>query len=218
VRFVPLPGTAAEGEQVLKILNLDSDRLLVGAKATKSALMKAAGPRILHVATHGYFLSDPERVQPAPVLSMSVEHKAAVPITANSLLRSGLALAGANRSQSGLLTALEAASLDLWGTQLVVLSACDSGVGDVHNGEGVYGLRRALVMAGSRSQVMTLWKIDDDATRGFMASYYRRLAKGEGRAAALQAVQRETLNIEEHHHPYFWASFINSGDSGPLGQ
>ena len=217
LRFVPLPGTAAEGDQIRDILHLDAGRLLTGPNATKAALRQAAGPRILHVATHGFFLADLEPAQPTAALSLKVEHLVRTPAAPNPLLRSGLALAGANRSQSdGLLTALEATSLDLWGTQLVVLSACDSGVGDVSNGEGVYGLRRALVMAGSRAQVMTLWKIDDDATQGFMASYYGRLAKGEGRAAALQAVQRDTLKSDEHRHPYYWASFINSGDSGPL--
>jgi hypothetical protein len=107
----------------------------------------------------------------------------------NPLLRSGLALAGANAPQhgteDGLLTAFEVAGLDLWGTELVVLSACDTGLAQVHNGEGVYGLRRALVMAGSASQLMSLWKVADDATRDLMVAYYRCVMAGEGRAEAL---------------------------------
>ncbi len=115
----------------------------------------------------------------------------------NPLLRSGLALAGANRLKSGdddgILTAQEAAGLDLWGTKLVVLSACDTGVGEVKNGEGVYGLRRALVLAGSETQVMSLWPVSDKGTRDLMIEYYWRLLRGEGRSAALRAVQLQML-------------------------
>jgi CHAT domain-containing protein len=101
-------------------------------------------------------------------------------------LRSGLALAGANKrdlaiSDNGILTALEMASLDLWGTQLVVLSACETGLGDTRIGDGVYGLRRALVIAGTETQIMSLWEVDDAATRDLMVDYYDRLIKGEGR-------------------------------------
>jgi CHAT domain-containing protein len=135
----------------------------------------------------------------------------------NPLLRSGLALAGANRRQSdagedGVLTALEASGLDLWGTKLVVLSACETGVGDVRNGDGVHGLRRALVLAGAESQLMSLWQVDDAATKELMVEYYKRLQAGEGRAEALRQVQLKMLKSADWNHPYFWASFI------PLGQ
>lgn len=94
----------------------------------------------------------------------------------NPLLRSGLALAGANARRSGatedgILTALEVAQMDLHGTQLVMLSACKTGVGDVQNGEGIYGLRRALVLAGAETQVTSLWQVDDDATKDLMVGY-----------------------------------------------
>jgi CHAT domain-containing protein len=91
------------------------------------------------------------------------------------LLRSGIAFAGANKRQSGeddgILTAFEAAALDLWGTKLVVLSACDTGNGEVKNGEGVFGLRRALVLAGAETQVSSLWKADDKVTRKMMERF-----------------------------------------------
>ena len=96
---------------------------------------------------------------------------------------------------------------------MVVLSACDTGVGDARNGEGVYGLRRALVLAGSESQVMSLWQVSDTATTDLMIDYYRRLRAGEGRAQALRNVQRSFLQVgSKRSHPYYWASFIQSGD------
>jgi CHAT domain-containing protein len=111
---------------------------------------------------------------------------------------------------------LQLSGLDLWGNKLAVLSACETGIGEVQNGEGVYGLRRALVLAGAESQVISLWRINDDATRTFMEGYYQRLKAGEGRSAALRKVQLEMLQAEhgggEQSDPYFWAGFIESGD------
>ena len=138
-------------------------------------------------------------------------------LSENPLLRSGLALTGANDRQGGegedgVLTALEAAGLDLWGTKLVVLSACETGVGEVRNGDGVYGLRRALVLAGVESQVMSLWQVSDAATRDLMVAYYQRLQAGEGRTEALRQVQLSMLRGPMWQHPFFWASFIQSGD------
>ena len=130
------------------------------------------------------------------------------------MLRSGLALAGANLHQGGdgILTSLEAAGLDLWGTKLVVLSACDTGVGQVQNGDGVYGLRRAFVLAGSETQVMSLWSVSDEGTRDLMVGYYKRLAAGEGRGAAMRAVRLAMLKDPKRSHPFYWASFIVSGE------
>ena len=140
--------------------------------------------------------------------------------TENPLLRAGLALAGANRLTSGtddgILTALEMAGLDLWGTELVVLSACDTGVGDVKVGEGVYGLRRAVVLAGAESQLVSLWKVNDEATQRLMTGYYERLVAGMGRAEALRQVQLEMLRTRGLRRPYYWASFIPIGARGPI--
>ena len=113
--------------------------------------------------------------------------------------------------EDGVLTALEAAGLDLWGTQLVVLSACETGLGDVHTGEGVYSLRRAVVLAGAESQVISLWKVDDEATKDLMVDYYRRLMAGEGRAEALRQAQLAMLHSRARNQPFYWASFISSG-------
>jgi CHAT domain-containing protein len=99
---------------------------------------------------------------------------------------------------------------------MVVLSACETGVGDARNGEGVYGLRRALVLAGSQSQVMSLWQVADTATRDLMIAYYQRLRRGEGRAEALRNVQRAFVRDgSSQNHPFYWAGFIQSGDWRP---
>ncbi len=100
---------------------------------------------------------------------------------------------------------------------MVVLSACETGVGDVLNGEGVYGLRRALVLAGSESQVMSLWQIRDTVINDLMVRYYTRLIAGEGRTEALRHVQLDLLNSTARKHPYFWAGFIQSGAWTPIG-
>jgi CHAT domain-containing protein len=137
------------------------------------------------------------------------------------MLQSGLALAGANQRRlgdtgDGLLTAFEVANLDLHGTELVVLSACDTGLGRIANGDGVYGLRRALDIAGAESQVMSLWQVNDQATRDLMVDFYKRLISGEGRAASLRAVQLQLRGTRQYAHPYYWAAFVIAGNAGPL--
>ena len=112
----------------------------------------------------------------------------------------------------GILTAMELASLSLEGTQLVVLSACETGVGEVDVGEGVFGLRRALVLAGSRTQVMSLWKVDDTATKELMSAYYGRLKENGARSDSLREVQLEMLASERYSHPYYWSSFLMVND------
>jgi CHAT domain-containing protein len=155
-------------------------------------------PRILHIASHGFFL----------------------PNAGNPLLRSGLALAGANLTagapDAGILTALEASGLDLWGTKLVTLSACDTGIGEVRNGEGVYGLRRAFLLAGTETLVMSLWPVSDYISRETMTAYYTRLRAGLGRGAALRQAKLALLQRKGRQHPFYWASFIQSGEWASL--
>jgi CHAT domain-containing protein len=197
--FAPLSGSALEG-RAIKSLFPDAT-LLTGRRASKEAIERVAAPSILHVASHGFFLSDAAGAVPV--------------LTQNPLLRSGLALAGANLRDghgSGILTALEAAGLDLWGTHLVTLSACDTGLGEVHNGEGVYGLRRAFMLAGAESLVMSLWPVSDAIARETMVGYYARLRSGSGRGDALRQAKLALLKRPALHHPYYWAGFIQSGD------
>jgi CHAT domain-containing protein len=194
-----------------------------GSRATETAPKAVHGPKILHLATHGFFLSDePPDPSGADVARAGTAGGPTLSTEAreNPLLRSGLALAGANQLVSGeddgILTAMEATGLDLWGTKLVVLSACETGVGKVTNGDGVYGLRRALVIAGAESMVMSLWQVDDAATRDLMAGYYARLTAGKPRGAALRDIQLEIQGKPKYAHPYYWASFLPAGDNTPL--
>ena len=225
VLFNRLPGTAQEARDLSLLLNLAPSQVLTGMKATEAAVKQVQSPKILHLATHGFFLSNLSEAFPSTWRGVAVEfgERLPAPQGEHPLLRSGLALAGANQRQSGtddgILTALEVANLDLTGTQLAVLSACETGVGDVRNGEGVYGLRRALVLAGVRTQVVSLWKVDDAATQAFMGHYYRSILNGMGRSAALRATQQKMRNDPKHPDwadPYYWAAFVVIGDSSPL--
>ena len=186
-------------------------------------LKQRQSPRILHLATHGFFLEDQKRDpnderfgSGSMSFSESGMQRLAGTRFENPLLRSGLALANANLhnpgNDDGILTALEASGLNLWGTELVVLSGCDTGVGEVRNGEGVYGLRRAFVLAGAESLVMSLWSVSDYTTRDLMSRYYKNLKQNMGRGEALRAVQIEMLKQNPRLHPFFWASFIQTGE------
>lgn len=207
--FAPLSGTAAEA-RAIQTLFPDS-KLLVGNEASETALKKVSAPSILHIATHGFFLDDDPSETSGNRRIASTGHP-----SENPLLRSGLALAGANKRSSGaddgILTALEASGLDLWGTKLVVLSACDTGLGEVKTGEGVYGLRRSFVEAGVESLVMSLWPVSDTVTRDLMIGYYKNLKQGVGRGESLRRVQLEMLKRPDRGHPFYWASFIQSGE------
>ena len=194
--WAALPGTATEAAAIAQAV--PDAVILTGSEATADALRNVDSPRILHIATHGFSVGDdPDD-----------------PRDDNPMVRSGLVFAGANQDGGvdALLLASEAASLDLDGTQLVVLSACESGLGDAANGEGVYGLRRALQLAGSRSQVMSLWPVDDAATMEFMTGFYQRLEDGQGMSDSLRETKLEMMRSEKYSDPVYWAPFVLAGD------
>jgi CHAT domain-containing protein/Flp pilus assembly protein TadD len=223
VEFEPLGRLVASAEEAREVKRtLKRATVFLRGEATESALKQVSSPSILHIATHGYFLE--EEVKPGSKTFKSTriavrrkrnDSTASVKLE-NPSLRSGLFFAGANKGRSGdddgVLTALEVAGLDLWGTKLVVLSACDTGVGEVLNGQGVQGLRRALVLAGSESQMMSLWPVNDRGTRDLMIDYYKALKAGLGRGEALRQVQLKMLKNPKRRHPFYWASFIQSGE------
>lgn len=224
--FIPLPGTAAEAAAIAPLL--PNAIVLTEEQATENALKAAEAPQILHIATHGFFLTDVERptsdTRSSGIFATGGARFSFNPEgleLGNPLLRSGLALAGSNVRQSstedGVLTALEASTLNLFGTQLVVLSACETGLGEIANGEGVYGLRRAFALAGAEAQLMSLWLVDDFGTQSLMARYYEKLTAGMGRSEALRETQLEMIKEGgEYSHPYYWAAFILAGDWRPL--
>lgn len=227
--FKRLPATEIEVKAVRETLKelFPKTELLVQKEATEEALAKVNAPSILHIATHGFFLEEGsnnsdenDKTRIGKILgndspSTSQEESLGVAVE-NPLLRSGIALAGANireeGREQGIFTAYKTTALNLWGTKVVVLSACDTGVGEVKTGDGIYGLRRALVLAGSETQVMSLWPVSDNGTKELMIDYYSRLQKGEGRADALRNVQLFLLKSTNRQHPFYWASFIPSGE------
>ncbi|KST64190.1 CHAT domain-containing protein, partial [Mastigocoleus testarum] len=220
LKYGALEATSKEAQQIKSIFT--NTKIISKKQATETALKQLQSPSILHLATHGFFLPDVEVDLPTFDAGL-ITNKIAKPTQKiqleNPLLRSGLALAGFNNrnqasasSNDGVLTALEVVGLDLKGTELVVLSACETGLGDVKVGEGLYGLRRALVMAGSQSQVLSLWLVDDAGTKDLMVKYYQGLKAGKGRHEALREAQLELLSTAGYEHPYYWASFVPSGN------
>jgi CHAT domain-containing protein len=218
-RWNPLPGTAREAEMLAKLLA--RGHFLSGADVSKRALTNHPRPIILHVATHGEFLPNlagssfwltaPEESVRRGVVGFQVDD--------NPLLRSRLVMAGANDPNSTAdthLTAMEVSGLDLQGTELVTLSACSTGIGEVQAGDGVYGMRRAFWLAGARSLLISLWRVDDDRTAELMSRFYARLFRGQKRSEALCDVQREFINEKDLSHPRYWASFILTGDTNEM--
>ena len=196
-----LPGAFAEVEAISELL--PNSAVVSGVAATEGMVKKLRGPEVLHIATHGAF-------EAADVAEAD----------SDPMFRSSLIFAGANSQkvggEDGYLSAWEASTLDLWGTKMVVLSACETGLGDVRIGKGVFGLRRALVLAGTRSQVMSLWSVSDDATKSLMVDFYQRMLDGSPRGVALHSAKLALLNNKEFNHPFFWASFLHAGDWRPM--
>ena len=213
-----LPGTAKEGRAVAQLIG---GRLLTDVQASVSAIQQQKhAPLVLHLATHAYYQPDLAKVERKGDQQVAATRQGfAVQGGENPLLRSGIVLAGANQPEAdpdddGYLTALEVARLNWKGAEMVVISACQSGKGDIKAGEGVYGLKRAIAVAGARSSLLSLWNVDDLATAAFMESFYSKLKAGMARADALTATQKE---FREHkilswRHPYVWAAFQLSGD------
>ena len=215
--FPPLRFGQSEMKAITDLLSVNGTLKVYGYYGNQAAerILKSITipPSILHLATHGFFCDLP--TEPGD------------PAQNNPLVRSGLALAGVNRliagkndygdsKEDGLLTAYEVSGLNLNGTQLAVLSACESGMGEALSGEGVFGLQRAFRHAGVRSIVMSLWKIMDKETSELMQGFYRRWLGGEMKVDALRDSQLEQLNEARrnlgHGHPLVWAGFILIGD------
>ena len=237
MQFGPLAGTVREVQDVAELWRGLSGgvaaRVLVSNEATEH-LFKQEAPRhqVIHLATHGFFLgaSCPSTTDGLRAVGGLVSGTRLRPqqlpaaIADSPLLLSGVALAGANRRASagggeddGILTAEEVSGLDLSGVQWAVLSACNTGVGKVSVGEGVFGLRRAFQIAGVRTVIMSLWPVEDDAARLWMHSLYEgRLKRKLSTAAAVHEANLNVLHARraagQSTHPFYWAAFVAAGD------
>lgn len=205
-RFRPLAGAKEEAGVVGELLGVEP---LIGARALKSQLKQHRGPRVLHLATHGFLLAAD---------GAGVGNSRKLP-----LLRAGLALAGANTTldgaiaegaDDGILTAEEVLDMDLLGTELAVLSACDTGLGEARIGEGILGLRHAVAAAGAWSLLISLWKVPDAETNELMICFYDRLLAGAERVDALRDAQMAVR--KRHPEPIYWAGFICQGLPGGM--
>lgn len=226
LRFESLPGTQEEAD-FIPVLLPGKQRIVTGRNATESSVLGAGRPKVMHLATHGFFLADQAPASAGTRGAMALDSEIPVPASSsptrqeNPLLRSGLALAGANQAaqagsgDDGLLTALEVSGMSLHGTDLVTLSACETGRGDVQSGEGVFGLRRAFALSGARHLVMSLWPVGDEATAQQMRVFYRQYGSGSRPAEALRAAQLASIEAlrakGKAAEPALWAPFIAQG-------
>jgi CHAT domain-containing protein len=223
-----LPGTKAEADNVNRLLNSQNIKTnyLSGTKAgEKEFKERSSGFDIIHIATHGFSFPAPDKEIKEKKIEVSttdfvfrggssgfgvwqfVKNK-------NPMMRSGLVLAGANNvwnqkyasnEEDGVLTAQEISQLNLQRTQLVVLSACESGLGDIKGSEGVYGLQRAFKIAGAKFIIMSLWQVPDKETVEFMETFYTKLLKIKEIKMAFSETQKE---MRQKYDPYFWAAFV----------
>lgn len=230
-RFGNLPGSLGEVNEISQLWPRSGSSpvtVLSGSTASETAVKNAlSGRRVLHFATHGFFISDgcpPDGSRSGGVARSSAATRFAEEGRENPLLLSGLAFAGANRrgaarldEDDGILTAEEVAGLNLNGVEWAVLSACDTGLGEIRAGEGVFGLRRAFQVAGARTVIMSLWPVDDQATRAWMRALYearfrRDLSTADAVHAASVAVLRDRRAKKQSTLPVYWAAFVAAGD------
>jgi CHAT domain-containing protein len=213
----PLPATKIEVENISLTLKSKGWQVnsFLADNASETNIKKQESPRILHIATHGYFFPDiPIDKDNTRFLGMDRQQ-----VVQDPMLRSGLLFTGANRTlkgeeskgENGLLSAAEASLLDLRETELVVLSACETGKGEVKNSEGVYGLRKAFSDAGAKNIIMSLWKVDDKVTQEFMSRFYEIWLNDK--TSIREAFNKTQLEIKaKYPQPYYWGAFILVGE------
>ena len=224
LNFDPLPGAEKEGE-VIKVVSDEKERktsIFTLQSAEEQQLREITRPpEVLHIATHGFFLKEDEK------LSKRIQGLARgggnrlPPPADNPLLRAGLAFTGLNANapllgeidtdNDGVLTAMEVLNLDLAGTQLVVLSACETGLGEIHEGEGVYGLRRSFQEAGVSNVVNSFWEVSDAGTQLLMTKFYAKFLGGMPAREAMREARLEMLETLEWSAPYYWSAFVLVG-------
>lgn len=214
-KLTPLPGTKKEVETISNTLSYYNVKTYTAAEATETQIKQVSRPKYLHIATHGFFIPDVKEGETRKVFGVNPEKA-----KENPMLRSGLMLANAENAieglniteidgaDNGILSAYEVSNLDLEGS-VVALSACETGLGDVKKGEGVYGLQRAFQVAGANAILMSLWKVSDEATTQLMSYFYSNLSMGVNRIDAFRQAQ---LSLKyEYPEPYYWAAFVMVG-------
>ncbi|GCC52167.1 CHAT domain-containing protein [Chryseotalea sanaruensis] len=212
MEFQELPGTKVEVERIATLLNAQqwNVKQLLAQEATEEKLKSIKHVGVLHIATHGFFVADGE--QDEEVMFTGNPANA----SSNPLLRSGLILTGAGKvanttgaTEDGILTAYEAMTLPLDKTDIVILSACETGQGEIRNGEGVYGLQRAIMLAGANHLLMSLWKVDDNATQELMEEFYKQWMQSND---MIQSFRNAQLLIKKKYEmPQYWAGFVMVG-------
>ncbi|TMI86757.1 MAG: CHAT domain-containing protein, partial [Bacteroidetes bacterium] len=214
--WTKLTGTAKEISDIASLFlsNGMSTSAYTQEKATEEKFKSLSGnsPTIMHFATHGFFLADPQKKKND---GFTIDNRNAFTIAEDPMLRSGIVLAGANRvwtgkppiekREDGIVTAYEISQLDLGNTDLVVLSACETALGDIKGTEGVFGLQRAFKLAGVKNMLLSLWKVPDAETAELMKTFYGYYLKGETPREALKNAQKD---MRKKYSPYYWAAFI----------
>lgn len=207
-----LPGTKKEVEEIAKELKAKAWNVNIFTEelASEENLRNIKSPNVLHIATHGYYLKD---VETADKLFLGFESKN---LKRNGFLRSGIILAGvgpstsdslnSNSENDGIFSAYEASLLNLSKTELVVLSACQTGLGDNMGSQGVAGLQRSFAIAGAKNIIMSLWPVDDDATKMLMTEFYKNYAISRNIESSFR--QAQMLVKDKYQHPYYWAAFV----------
>ncbi len=218
ITFNELTHTKIEIEKISDLIKANKwvIQIYMGKDASENNLKNIDSPKILHIATHGFFLTDLDLKYRKRAFGVDMELAAE-----NPLLRSGLLFAGCVNSfssnisysgvfENGILYAYEAMNLNLDDTDLLALSACETGLGEIKNGEGVYGLQRAFIVAGVKNLLMSLWKIDDQATQELMTEFYAQLVKNKQISEAFSIAQKKLK--EKYQSPYYWGSFVLIGN------
>lgn len=235
LHFTNLPWTREEVIAIHELLGKENADSYVGREATEEILLQRESPSMLHLATHGFFLSEEENLsleggifdkefETIPLATKGAAPTGGIKIK-NPLLRSGIVLAGANKviksgnveKSDGIVTAEKILGLRLRGTDLVVLSACETGVGVAERGEGIFGLRRAFTQAGARSMVMSMWSVPDRETKELMLELYNNiLSRKMNRCQALrQAALKQMALTKQRYgipHPFYWGGFVFLGE------
>ncbi len=235
-----LEGTETEVRNIQTYLKQKGwqTELYIQANAVEEVVKKVKYPRVLHIATHGFFFNETQAFQVADTTTYMggnddlaikfsnedrTDRKTQVKQQAQieAMLRSGVVLAGVSTyakaekkyaTEDGILTAYEAMNLDLDNTELVVLSACETGLGDVVAGEGVYGLQRAFQQAGAKTVLISLWKVSDEATQLLMRTFYENWLQGKTKREAFRLAQDKLKSDKEYQNPYFWGAFVMVGE------